>query len=94
MKDWISGENGYSLFSYVCPQRKYNTPYGKIFFQTLSGINVKASITVRPGPLLKKKEKKRKYNGLTGRQKFLSRPDFPVRSSLKHRNTDPRNRNL
>ena len=58
VKDWISSENGYSLFSYVCPQRKYNTPYGKIFFQTLSGINVKASITVRPGPFKKKKKKR------------------------------------
>ena len=53
-------------------------------------------ITVRPGPLKQKekKRKKRKYNGLTGRQKSLSRPDFPFRSSLKHRNTDPRNRYL
>ena len=32
-----------------------------------------------------------KCNGLTGRQKSLSRPDFSFRSSLKHRNTDPRN---
>ena len=32
-----------------------------------------------------------KRNGLTGRQKSLSRPDFSFRSSLKHRNTDPRN---
>ena len=28
------------------------------------------------GARLKKKEKRRKYNGLTGRQKSLSRPDF------------------
>ena len=48
---------------------------------------------VRPGPLKEKRKKKRKYNGLTGRQN-LSRPDFPFRSSLKHRNTDPRNRYL
>ena len=34
-------------------------------------------ITVRPGPL-KKEEKKRKYNGLTGRQRSLSRPDFSL----------------
>ena len=47
-------------------------------------------ITLCPGPF-RKKEKKRKYNGLTGRQKSLSRPDFSFRSSLKHRNTDPRN---
>ena len=32
-----------------------------------------------------------KCNGLTGRQKSLSRSDFSFRSSLKHRNTDPRN---
>ena len=32
-----------------------------------------------------------KCNGLTGRQKSLSRPDFSFRPSLKHRNTDPRN---
>ena len=50
-------------------------------------------ITVRPG-LLKKKKKKRKYNGLTGTQKSLSRPDFSFRSFLKDRNTEPRNRNL
>ena len=49
-------------------------------------------ITVRPGLLKKKKEKK--YNGLTGTQKSLSRPDFSFRSFLKNRNTDPRNRNL
>ena len=49
------------------------------------------SVNYSSGPVLKKK--KRKYNGLTGRQK-LSRPDFPFRSSLKHRNTDPRNRYL
>ena len=35
VKDWISNENGYSLLSYVCPQRKYYTPYAKIFFQIL-----------------------------------------------------------
>ena len=51
---------------------KYYTPYGKFFFQVLWGINVKS----------KKKKKKRKNNRLTGRQKFLSRPDFPFRSSL------------
>ena len=50
-------------------------------------------MTVLPGPF-EKKEKKRKCNGLTGRKKSLSRPDFSFRSSLKHRNTDPRNRNL
>ena len=35
MKDWIiviSIEKGYRLLSYVCPQEKYYTPYGKIFF--------------------------------------------------------------
>ena len=38
VKDWIiviSSEKGYRLLSYVCPQRKYYTPYGKIFFQIL-----------------------------------------------------------
>ena len=91
----ISSEKGYRLLSYVCPQRKYYTPYGKIFFQILWGINVKATHNCSSGPVWKeRKEKKRKYNGLTGRQKSLSRPDFPFRSSLKHRNTDPRNRNL
>ena len=50
-------------------------------------------MTVLPGPF-EKKEKKRKCNGLTGRKKSLSRPDFSFRSSLKHRNTDPTNRNL
>ena len=45
--------------------------------------------------LKKRKEKKWKCYGLiTGRQKSLSRPDFSFRCSLKHRNTDPRNRNL
>ena len=46
VKDWIiviSSEKGYRLLSYVCPQRKYYTPYGKIFFQIFSGINVKAT---------------------------------------------------
>ena len=52
--------------------------------------NIRLHITVRPGPF----KNKRKYNELTGRQKSLSRLDFPFRSSLKHRNTDPRNRNL
>ena len=33
-------------------------------------------VTVRPGPFKKKEEKKRKYNGLTGTQKFLGRPNF------------------
>ena len=35
VKDWItvSSVKGYRLLSYVCPQRKYYTPYGKIFFQ-------------------------------------------------------------
>ena len=28
-----SSEKGYRLLSYVCPQRKYFTPYGKILFQ-------------------------------------------------------------
>ena len=87
----ISSEEGYRLLSYVCPQRKYYTPHGKIFFQMLWGINVKATLFVRARL---KKKKKRKCNGLTGGQKSLSRPDFPSRSSLKHRNTDPRNRNL
>ena len=31
----ISSEKGYPLLSYVCFQRKYYTPYGKIFFQML-----------------------------------------------------------
>ena len=38
VKDWIiatSGKKGYRLLSYVCPQRKYYTPYGKMFFQIL-----------------------------------------------------------
>ena len=40
-------------------------------------------ITVRPAPFKKiRKEKKRIYNELTGRQKSLSRPDFPFSSSL------------
>ena len=36
---------------------------------------------------MEKKKKERKYNGLRGRQKFLSRPDFPFRSVKT--NTDP-----
>ena len=38
VKDWIivvCSEKGYRLLSYVCPQRKYYTPYGKIFSQIL-----------------------------------------------------------
>ena len=38
VKDWIivvMSKKGYRLPSYVCPQRKYYTPYGKIFFQIL-----------------------------------------------------------
>ena len=31
----ISSEKGNCLLSYVCRQRTYYTPYGKIFFQTL-----------------------------------------------------------
>ena len=31
----IGSEKGYRLLSYVCPQRKYYTPYGKIFFHIL-----------------------------------------------------------
>ena len=62
VKDWIiaiSGKKGYRLFSYVCPQRKYYTPYGKMFFQILWGINVKATHNCS-GPF--KKQKKRKEN--------------------------------
>ena len=40
------------------------------------------------------KERKENVTGLRGRQKSLSRPAFSFRSSLKHSNTDPRNRNL
>ena len=96
VKDWIivvMSKKGYRLLSYVCPQRKYYTPYGKIFFQILwDCISVKAKLFI--WACLKKKEKKRKYNGLTGRQNSLSRFYFSFRSSLKHRNTDPRNCNL
>ena len=45
----------------------------------------KLHITVLPDPFKKKiirKEKQRKYSGLTRRPKSLSRPDFPFRSSL------------
>ena len=87
----ISWEKGYRLLSYVCLKRKNYTPYGKIFFQILWGINVKATHNCSSGPVKKKeKRKKRKYNGLTRRQKSLSPHDFPFTSSLKHRNTDPR----
>ena len=51
------------------------------FFHVLWGINVKATHNCSSGPV-KKKKKRRKHNRLTGRQTFLSRPDFPFRSSL------------
>ena len=38
VKDWIivvTSKKGYRLPSCVCPQRKYDTPYGKIFVQIL-----------------------------------------------------------
>ena len=56
---------------------KENTPYGKTFHQILWGIHVKATHNCS-GSLKEKekKEKKRKYNGLKGTQKSLSRPDF------------------
>ena len=46
VKDWIiviGSEKRLSFAFYVCPQRKYYTPYGKISFQILWGINVKAT---------------------------------------------------
>ena len=52
----ISSEEGYRLLSYVCPQRKYYIPHGKIFFQMLRDINVKATLFVRAR--LKKEEEK------------------------------------
>ena len=94
MKDWIiviSSEKGYRLLSYVCPQRNIIHLTVKFFFQILWGINVKGTHNCSSGPRLKKKEKKRECNGLTGRQKSLSWPDFSFRSSLKHRHTDPWN---
>ena len=59
----VSSVKGYRLLSYVYPQRKYYTPYGKIFFQKLWGINCSF------GLVKKKEEKKRKYNGLKGKTK-------------------------
>ena len=91
VKDWIiviSSEKGYRLITvYVCPQRKYYTPYGKIFFQILWGINVKATHNCSSGPVQKKM--KRKENIMAyGRQKSLSQPDFPFSCSLKHRHIE------
>ena len=45
VKDWIiviSIEKGYRLLSYVCPQGKYYTPYGKIFFLDIVRYKCKA----------------------------------------------------
>ena len=53
-QDWIiviSSEEGYRLLSCVCPQRKYYTPYAKIFFQISWAINVKATHNCSPGPV-------------------------------------------
>ena len=63
VKDWIivvTSKKGYRLPSCVCPQRKYYSPYGKIFVQILwDRISVKAKLLV--WACLKKK-KKRKEN--------------------------------
>ena len=38
----VSSVKGYRLLSYIYPQRRYYTPYSKVFFQIFWGINVKA----------------------------------------------------
>ena len=55
-EDGRSSEKGYRLLSYASPQRKYYTPYGKIFFQMLWDINyICKGYTVRPGPFQKRR---------------------------------------
>ena len=98
MKDWlivISSEKGYRLLSMSVLRQ--NIIHLTVKFSFRYCINAKATHNCPSGPAFFKKrrnEKKRKYNGLKERQRSLSGPDFPFRSSLKHRNTDPRNRNL
>ena len=71
VKDWItiSSVKGYHLLSYVFPQRKYYTPYGKLFFQILPwGINAKATHNCSSGLVSKNKKRKENIMGLRGDQ--------------------------
>ena len=49
-------------FAFLClssKKIKYYTPYGKVFFQILWGINVKATHNCLSGPIKKNKEEKK-----------------------------------
>ena len=52
----VVSEKGYSLLSYVSPQRNY-APYGKTFYQILWGcIMQRPHIAVRQGPFIKNRK--------------------------------------